>query len=102
MNGGIKVKKSRKFIISCIIIGLFMLAWGYIESWVQGYQLQAVCISCNPQLVCTFEDENGKIWEITDCYFLVCEPVTLYMHDNYTPSNIHDDIVMDVVSNNQD
>lgn len=95
------MRKFKKFIGSCAIVGLFVMAWGRLESWAQGYQLQAVCTNCSPQLVCIFEDENGNIWEMTDCYFLVGEPVTLSMHDNYTPNDMTDDIVVDVTSNQQ-
>ena len=84
------------------IISLFVASWGLLETWAQGYTLQAVCLGCDSNLTCQFEDIDGNIWTAEDCYFLVGEPVTLYMHDNYTPNNLYDDIVVDVVSNRED
>lgn len=95
------MRKFRKFLGSCAIVGLFMMAWGRMETWAQGYTLQAVCLDCDSNLVCTFETVDGDTITVDNCYFLPGEPVTIKMHDNYTSSNTADDVVMDVISNNQ-
>ena len=100
MNGGIKVKKIRKFIITLGIVGGFIITAGLMETWAQGYTLQAVCLDCDSDLVCTFQTVDGDTITVDNCYFLPGEPVTIKMHDNYTSGNLNDDVVLDVVSNN--
>lgn len=95
------MRKFRKFMVNLGIVGGFMIMAGLIETWAQGYTLQAVCLDCDSNLVCTFETADGDTVTVDNCYFLPGEPVTLKMHDNYTPDNMADDIVMDVISNVQ-
>ena len=83
------------------IVGGIIAIAGLMETWAQGYTLQAVCLDCDNNLVCTFETVDGDTITVDNCYFLPGEPVTLKMHDNYTPGNFNDDVVLDVVSNDQ-
>lgn len=95
------MKKFRKFMITLGIVGGFIITAGLMETWAQGYTLQAVCLDCDSDLVCTFQMTDGDTITVDNCYFLPGEPVTIKMHDNYTPSNLNDDVVLDVVGNNQ-
>lgn len=95
------MRKFRKFMITLGIVGGFIIIAGLMETWAQGYTLQAVCLDCNSDLVCTFQTADGDTVTVDDCYFLPGESVTLKMHNNYTPSNLNDDVVLDVVSNDQ-
>lgn len=95
------MRKFRKFMVNLGIVGGFMIMAGLMETWAQGYTLQAVCLDCDSNLVCTFETADGDTVTVDNCYFLPGEPVTLKMHDNYTSDNTADDIVMDVISNVQ-
>lgn len=95
------MRKFRKFMVNLGIVGEFMIMAGLMETWAQGYTLQAVCLDCDSDLVCTFQTADGDMITVDNCYFLPGEPVTIKMHDNYTPSNTADDVVMDVISNNQ-
>ena len=83
------------------VVGGIIAIAGLMETWAQGYTLQAVCLDCDSDLVCTFETVDGDTITVDNCYFLPGEPVTIKMHDNYTPGNTTDDVVMDVISNNQ-
>lgn len=95
------MRKFRKFMVNLGIVGGFMIMAGLMETWAQGYTLQAVCLDCDSNLVCTFQTADGDTISVDNCYFLPGEPVTIKMHDNYTPGNTADDVVMDVISNNQ-
>lgn len=41
----------------------------------------------------TVKDKSGNVWDIEDKDYKVGDTITLKMHDNFTPSNIEDDIV---------
>lgn len=95
------MRKFRKFMVTLGFVGGIIITAGLMETWAQGYTLQAVCLECNSDLVCTFQMTDGDTVTVDDCYFLPGESVTLKMHNNYTPSNTADDVVMDIISNNQ-
>lgn len=95
------MRKFRKFMVTLGVVGGIIAIAGLMETWAQGYTLQAVCLECNSDLVCTFQMTDGDTITVDNCYFLPGEPVTIKMHDNYTPGNTADDVVMDVISNNQ-
>lgn len=95
------MRKFRKIMVNLGIVGGFMIIAGLMETWAQGYTLQAVCLDCDNDLVCTFQTVDGDTITVDNCYFLPGESVTIKMHDNYTPGNTADDVVMDVISNNQ-
>lgn len=80
--------------LTCASIGLIVL--GLMESWAQGYTVDATCISCDTNLTCQFKDSDNNVYTFDNCYFMAGEPVILQMHDNYTPADPTDDIVMDV------
>lgn len=95
------MRKFKKIMVNLGIVGGFMITAGLMETWAQGYTLQAECLGCDSDLVCTFKTADGDMITVDDCYFLPGESVTLKMHDNYTPGNLNDDVVLDVVSNDQ-
>lgn len=95
------MRKFKKIMVTLGIVSGFVITAGLMETWAQGYTLQAVCLDCNSDLVCTFQTADGDMITVDNCYFLPGEPVTLKMHDNYTPDNFNDDVVLDVVSNDQ-
>ena len=100
------MRKFRKFMVTLGVVGrgvvgIIVAIAALMETWAQGYTLQAVCLECDSDIVCTFQTVDGDTVTVDNCYFLPGESVTLKMHNNYTPGNFNDDIVLDVVSNDQ-
>ena len=57
-----------------------------VGAWVKGYEGNTVLI----------EDETGNIWMMDDCYIDEQDFLLLWIADNNTPDNVHDDIVLKV------
>jgi hypothetical protein len=84
-----------KKLISIVIITIMFVVWGFASHYEHNYTRQAtvVRIDCFETIA---KDNAGHYWTFKGSGFKVDDVIALKMYDNYTPNNIHDDIIKGV------